>query len=65
MVTMIILSSIGVDIGPLLAGAGVIGLAIGFGAQKLVSDMLSGAFFKSRSCSLYALTFVQPFQKYI
>jgi small-conductance mechanosensitive channel len=45
MVTMIILSSIGVDIGPLLAGAGVIGLAIGFGAQKLVSDMLSGVFF--------------------
>ena len=45
MVTMIILSSIGVDIGPLLAGAGVIGLAIGFGAQKLVSDIFSGVFF--------------------
>jgi len=45
MVIMIILSSIGVDIGPLLAGAGVIGIAIGFGAQKLVSDILSGLFF--------------------
>jgi small-conductance mechanosensitive channel len=45
MVTMIILSSIGVNIGPLLAGAGVVGLAIGFGAQKLVSDILSGVFF--------------------
>jgi small-conductance mechanosensitive channel len=45
MVIMIILSSIGVDIGPLLAGAGVIGIAIGFGAQKLVSDVLSGLFF--------------------
>ena len=45
MVTMTILSSIGVDIGPLLAGAGVIGLAVGFGAQKLVSDMFSGFFY--------------------
>jgi small-conductance mechanosensitive channel len=45
MVIMIVLSSLGVDIGPLLAGAGVIGLAIGFGAQKLVSDVLSGFFF--------------------
>ena len=45
MVTMIILSSIGVNIGPLLAGAGVVGLAIGFGAQKLVSDILSGVFY--------------------
>jgi len=45
MVTLIVLSSIGVEIGPLLAGAGVIGLAVGFGAQKLVSDILSGIFF--------------------
>jgi small-conductance mechanosensitive channel len=45
MVVMIILSAIGINIGPLLAGAGVIGLAIGFGAQKLVSDVLSGFFF--------------------
>ncbi len=45
MVTLIILSAIGVDIGPLLAGAGVVGLAVGFGAQKLVSDILSGIFY--------------------
>jgi len=45
MVTLIILSSLGVHIGPLLAGAGVIGLAIGFGAQKLVSDVFSGFFY--------------------
>ncbi|MGR8949120.1 MAG: mechanosensitive ion channel family protein [Gammaproteobacteria bacterium] len=42
---MIILSSIGVDIGPLIAGAGVVGLAIGFGAQKLVTDVISGLFY--------------------
>ena len=45
MVTLTLLSSMGVDIGPLLAGAGVVGLAIGFGAQKLVSDMFSGFFY--------------------
>lgn len=45
MVSMIILSAIGVNIGPLLAGAGVIGLAVGFGAQKLVSNVLSGFFY--------------------
>ena len=45
MVIMLVLSSLGVDIGPLLAGAGVIGLAIGFGAQTLVKDIISGMFF--------------------
>ena len=45
MVVMIVLSSLGVDIGPLLAGAGVVGLAIGFGAQTLVRDIVSGVFF--------------------
>ncbi len=45
MVSLIVLSSLGVNITPLLAGAGVLGLAIGFGAQKLVSDILSGFFF--------------------
>ncbi len=45
MVTMTLLSSLGVNIGPLLAGAGVIGLAIGFGAQKLVADVFSGFFY--------------------
>ncbi|MDP3525070.1 MAG: mechanosensitive ion channel, partial [Hoeflea sp.] len=41
---MIALSELGLDIGPLLAGAGVLGLAIGFGAQKLVQDIISGVF---------------------
>jgi small-conductance mechanosensitive channel len=45
MVTMIILSRLGIDIGPLIAGAGVIGLAIGFGAQTLVKDIIAGVFF--------------------
>ncbi len=45
MASMIVLSELGVNIGPLIAGAGVIGLAIGFGAQTLVRDILSGAFF--------------------
>ena len=44
MVTLIVLSEIGVDIGPLLAGAGVIGLAVGFGAQTLVKDVITGLF---------------------
>ncbi len=41
---MVILSQIGVDIGPLLAGAGVLGLAIGFGSQALVRDLITGLF---------------------
>jgi len=45
MVLLIVISSLGINITPLLAGAGVLGLAIGFGAQKLVSDVLSGFFF--------------------
>lgn len=44
MTLMIVLSEIGIDIGPLLAGAGVLGLAIGFGAQKLVQDVITGVF---------------------
>lgn len=43
-VGLIILSEIGVNIAPLLAGAGVIGLAVGFGSQKLVQDVITGAF---------------------
>ncbi len=42
---MIALSELGVDIAPLFAGAGVVGLAIGFGAQALIRDIFSGAFF--------------------
>lgn len=40
-----ILYSLGVQIGPLLAGASVVGIAIGFGSQKLVQDIISGMFF--------------------
>jgi small-conductance mechanosensitive channel len=42
---MIALSAVGIDIGPLLAGAGVVGIALGFGAQTLVRDVVSGIFF--------------------
>lgn len=42
---LIILSSLGVDIGPLIAGASVFGIALGFGAQTLVKDVISGIFF--------------------
>ncbi|MGC8468836.1 MAG: mechanosensitive ion channel family protein [Acetobacteraceae bacterium] len=43
-VGLITLSEIGVNIAPLLAGAGVVGLAIGFGSQKLVQDIITGLF---------------------
>jgi moderate conductance mechanosensitive channel len=45
MAVLIVLSALGVNIGPLIAGAGVFGLAIGFGAQTLVKDIISGVFF--------------------
>ena len=41
---LIILSQIGINIAPLLAGAGVVGLAIGFGSQALVKDIITGLF---------------------
>ncbi|WP_108259741.1 mechanosensitive ion channel domain-containing protein [Mangrovicoccus ximenensis] len=41
---MMALSELGINIAPLIAGAGVIGLAIGFGAQKLVQDIITGVF---------------------
>jgi small-conductance mechanosensitive channel len=44
MTGMVILSELGVSIGPLLAGAGVAGLAVGFGAQTLVKDFITGMF---------------------
>jgi len=44
MASMLVLSHLGVNIGPLLAGAGIIGLAVGFGAQTLVRDVITGAF---------------------
>ena len=44
MAGLVILSELGVSIGPLLAGAGVAGVAIGFGAQTLVKDFITGLF---------------------
>jgi small-conductance mechanosensitive channel len=43
-VVLMVLSDLGVNIAPLLAGAGVIGIAIGFGSQKLVQDVITGLF---------------------
>jgi len=45
MALLMVLSSLGVEIGPLIAGAGVVGVAIGFGAQTLVKDIISGVFY--------------------
>ena len=42
--SMILLQKFGVDIGPILAGAGILGLAVGFGAQELVRDFIYGFF---------------------
>ncbi len=41
---MMVLKEFGVEIGPILAGAGIAGLAVGFGAQSLVKDFLNGIF---------------------
>jgi small conductance mechanosensitive channel len=43
-VALIVLSELGLNIAPLLAGAGVVGLAIGFGSQALVKDVITGLF---------------------
>ncbi len=45
MASLSALAAMGLQIGPLLAGAGVVGIAVGFGAQTLVRDILSGIFF--------------------
>lgn len=45
MTVMVMLSAVGINIGPLIAGAGVVGIALGFGAQSLVRDVISGVFF--------------------
>jgi small-conductance mechanosensitive channel len=42
---IVALATLGLDIGPLLAGLGVLGIAVGFGAQSLVRDIISGIFF--------------------
>ena len=43
-VLVMILSELGVNIAPLLTGAGILGLAVGFGAKSLVSDLIAGFF---------------------
>jgi small-conductance mechanosensitive channel len=45
MALLMALSALGVQIGPLIAGAGVVGVAVGFGAQTLVKDIISGMFY--------------------
>lgn len=42
---LMVLSGLGIEIGPLLAGAGVVGVAVGFGAQTVVKDVISGMFY--------------------
>lgn len=42
---LVVLSEMGVQIGPLIAGAGIFGVAIGFGSQTLVKDIISGVFY--------------------
>jgi moderate conductance mechanosensitive channel len=41
---LMVLGEVGINLGPLIAGAGIAGVAIGFGAQSLVKDFLSGVF---------------------
>ena len=45
MAALMALSALGVQVGPLIAGAGVVGVAVGFGAQTVVKDVISGVFF--------------------
>lgn len=44
-ILLIVLMEIGINVGPLFAGAGIVGVAVGFGSQALVRDIFAGAFF--------------------
>ena len=44
-ISLIVLMELGINVGPLFAGAGVVGVAVGFGSQALVRDIFSGGFF--------------------
>ncbi|WP_366524867.1 mechanosensitive ion channel domain-containing protein [uncultured Tateyamaria sp.] len=44
-ILLIVLMELGINVGPLFAGAGIVGVAVGFGSQSLVRDIFSGAFF--------------------
>jgi small-conductance mechanosensitive channel len=43
-ILLMVLSELGVEIGPLLAGLGIVGIAVGFGAQYLIRDLIAGVF---------------------
>ena len=45
---MMVLAALGVEIGPLIVGAGMVGVAIGFGAQTFVRDIIAGMFYLRR-----------------
>jgi small conductance mechanosensitive channel len=44
-VLLVVLEQVGIDVGPFLASAGILGLAVSFGAQDLVKDVIAGLFF--------------------
>ncbi|WP_298861787.1 mechanosensitive ion channel family protein [uncultured Sulfitobacter sp.] len=44
-IILILLMEVGINVGPLFAGAGIVGVAVGFGSQALVRDIFAGAFF--------------------
>ena len=44
-IALIVLMEVGINVGPLFAGAGIVGVAVGFGSQALVRDIFAGAFF--------------------
>ncbi|MDF3415938.1 mechanosensitive ion channel family protein [Sulfitobacter sp. M57] len=44
-IVLIVLMQVGINVGPLFAGAGIVGVAVGFGSQALVRDIFAGAFF--------------------
>jgi len=44
-IALIVLMEFGINVGPLFAGAGIVGVAVGFGSQALVRDIFAGAFF--------------------
>ena len=55
-VVIMSLASLGINVAPLIAGAGMVGIAIGFGAQALVRDVVSGIFFSSTTPSAWENT---------
>jgi moderate conductance mechanosensitive channel len=54
---VMVLAAFSINVAPVLTAAGVVGLAIGFGAQKLVRDVISGFFILLVFCTLYSFTY--------